>query len=64
MNKVKLEYSNIEVRLPSIDYFLDKIKNNIPFHFIRINHAILDLIHNAYDNLLHFEKDYRYGNYE
>ena len=26
MNKVKLEYSNIEVGLPSIDYFLDKIR--------------------------------------
>ena len=64
MNKVKLEYSNIEVGLPSIDYFLDKIKNTIPFHFMRINHGILDLIHNAYENLSHFERDYRYGNYE
>lgn len=64
MNKVKLEYSNIEVGLPSIDYFLDKIENNIPFHFMRINHGTLDLIHNAYENLSHFEKDYICGNYE
>jgi len=56
MNKVKLEYSNIEVGLPSIDYFLDKIKNNIPFHFMRINHGALDLIHNAYENLSNFKK--------
>ena len=32
---VNLEYTNIEVMLPSIDFFLEKIKNDEIFHFYK-----------------------------
>ena len=51
MKTTNLEYTNIPVLLPSIDYFIDKLKNNEPFHFLRINHGIIDLIHLGYSGL-------------
>lgn len=56
MKTVNLEYTNIPVLLPSIDFFLDKIENHEPFHFLRINHGIIDLIHLGYPNLSEFER--------
>jgi hypothetical protein len=55
MKTTNLEYTNIPVLLPPIDFFLEKIKSNTPFHFIRINHGIIDLIHLAFPNLDEFE---------
>lgn len=40
---VKLEASNIDVLLPDINFFIDKIERNESFHFLRFNHGIFDL---------------------
>ena len=45
---VNLEYTNIEVMLPSIDFFLEKIKNDEIFHFYKVNHGMIDSIYSAY----------------
>ena len=42
MPKIRVEHTNLWVYLPSIDYYINKIKNDEPFHFIRANHGILD----------------------
>jgi hypothetical protein len=66
MKTTNLEYTNIPVLLPSIDYFIDKIKNNEPFHFLRANHGILDLIHLGYSglNLSEFEESFLSNDFE
>lgn len=59
MKKTYIEYIDVPALLPSIDYFVDKVNNNEPFHFIRVNHGVWDLIHFAYENNLNqFKKDY------
>jgi hypothetical protein len=55
MKTTNLEYTNIPVLLPPIDFFLEKIETNTPFHFLRVNHGIIDLIHLAFPNLDEFE---------
>jgi hypothetical protein len=50
MKKVHLEYSSVMVNLPSIDFFLEKIQKNEPFHFLRANHGIWDLIFFTFQN--------------
>lgn len=50
MKTTNLEYTNIPVLLPSIDFFLEKIQNNEPFHFLRANHGIIDGMFFAYEN--------------
>ena len=45
---VNLEYTNIEVMLPSINFFLEKIKNDEIFHFYKVNHGMIDSIYSAY----------------
>jgi len=42
MPKIRVEHTNLWVYLPSIDYYINKIKDDVPFHFIRANHGILD----------------------
>lgn len=58
MKTTNLEYSDVSVLFPDISFFLEKIENLKPFHFLRINHGILDLIHLSYDNLSDFENDF------
>jgi hypothetical protein len=58
MKVVNLEYTDIPVLLPPIDFFIDKIKNDEPFHFLRVNHGILDLIHLGYKDISEFEGDF------
>jgi|TARA_B110000908_G_scaffold11331_1_gene13361 hypothetical protein len=48
MKQIHLEYSDMVVNLPSIDYFIDRIKAGGTFQFVRANHGIFDLIYNAY----------------
>jgi hypothetical protein len=65
MNITNLEYTGISVLLPPIDFFIDKIKKNEPFHFLRANHGIIDSIYFAYaNNLSEFENDILEKNYE
>ena len=40
--------NGVKVLLPKINYFLDKIKNDEPFHFLKINHGFLDLFRHTY----------------
>jgi hypothetical protein len=42
MKRVKFPHTEIEVNLPSLDFFIDILKRGNKFHFIRINHGILD----------------------
>jgi hypothetical protein len=49
MKKVHLEYSDMMVGLPSIEFFINKIENNENYQFLRTNHAIFDLIYTAYN---------------
>lgn len=49
IKKVNLEFSDKEVLLPSINYFIDLIDNDIPFHFVRANHGVWDWFHFTYD---------------
>lgn len=39
---IKLECSNIDVTLPSTEWFLRRLEHNDPFHFLRVNHAMID----------------------
>ena len=39
---IKLEDSNIDVILPSVEWFLRRLENNDPFHHLRVNHATID----------------------
>ena len=66
MKITNLEYTNIPVLLPAIDYFIDKLKNNEPFHFLRINHGIIDLIHLGYSGvgLSEFEQSFLNNDFE
>tara|TARA_B110000503_G_scaffold72583_1_gene112257 strand:+ start:2861 stop:3775 length:915 start_codon:yes stop_codon:yes gene_type:complete len=66
MKTTNLEYTNIPVLLPAIDYFIDKLKNNEPFHFLRINHGIIDLIHLGYSGvgLSEFEQSFLNNDFE
>lgn len=64
MKTTNLEYTNIPVLLPSIDFFLEKIQNKEPFHFLRANHGIIDLIHLAYPNLSEFETHFVNNNFD
>ena len=50
MNEVKLEHTDILVRYPSIDYFLDKIRSGKPYYFIKINHGIIDAYVETYQS--------------
>ena len=67
MKKVLLEHTNISVNYPSIDYFIDKIKSNSDYYFMKINHGIIDSYVTAYQSenrldelrLLLENKDYR-----
>jgi len=58
MKKICLEYSDMMVNLPSIDFFLDKIENNESFQFLRANHGIFDIIYNGYrtDNVFNYNE--------
>lgn len=38
----QLEASNIGVTLPSMEWFLHRIEKNDPYHFLRVNHAVID----------------------
>jgi hypothetical protein len=64
VNKIRLEYSKTDVLFPRINFFIDNIRNNKPFHFIRINHGILDLIFLGHDNISNFEKSFQNGNFK
>lgn len=50
MKTTNLEYTNIPVLLPAIDYFIDKLKNEELFHFYKVNHGMLDGLYFAYRN--------------
>lgn len=39
---IKLEASDISVILPTIDWFIDKINREESFHFLRVNHGMVD----------------------
>ena len=65
MKTTNLEYTNIPVLLPDIDFFLNKIENNELFHFYKINHGMIDSIYFAYENnYLSLRKDLEDKNYE
>jgi hypothetical protein len=64
MNITNLEYTDISVQLPPIDFFIDKIKKNESFHFLRVNHGILDPIHLGYENLSDFENSFVQEDFE
>lgn len=69
MKKIHLEYSDMMVNLPSVDYFIDKIKTGEPYQFLRTNHAIFDLIFTAYNtngifNISEFKIDLDSKNYK
>lgn len=38
----KLEASDIDIILPTIDWFIDKINREESFHFLRVNHGMID----------------------
>ena len=68
---VKMEASNIDVLLPEVKFFIDKIENNQSFHFLRFNHGIIDLYCERYvmcDTKVlpfeNFEKNLIEGNYK
>ena len=68
---VKMEASNIDVLLPDIKFFINKIENNESFHFLRFNHGIIDLYCERYvmcDTKVlpfkNFEKNLIEGNYK
>jgi len=59
VKKINLEYTNIPVLFPLIDFFIENIRENKPFHFLRINHGVIDLIHLGYkDELSKFEESF------
>jgi len=45
-----LEYTNIPAYIPEIDYFLNKVKNDEVFHFMRMNHGFIDSFKLTYKN--------------
>jgi hypothetical protein len=48
MRTINLAGTDIELLFPTIDYFLTKIKNNEPFHYIRANHGMWDRYYEVY----------------
>ena len=50
MKTINLEYTNIPAYIPGIDYFLNKIKKDEPFQFMRMNHGFIDTFHSTYKN--------------
>ena len=42
LKEVKLDGSDINLLFPTMDFFIEKIKNNEPFHFLRVNHGMID----------------------
>jgi hypothetical protein len=44
MKKVKLKNSHIELFIPDIEYFVDKINSNDIFSFAKLNHAFWDMV--------------------
>jgi len=42
IKEVKLDGSDINLLFPTMDFFIEKIKNNEPFHFLRVNHGMID----------------------
>ena len=42
IKEVKLDGSDINLLFPTIDFFIEKIKNDEPFHFLRVNHGMID----------------------
>ena len=57
MKQIHLEYSDMVVNLPSIDYFIDRIKAGDNFQFLRVNHAIFDIIYASYNMYGVFDYD-------
>jgi hypothetical protein len=43
MKRVLIPYTDVEVFLPTIDFFIDKLERGENFHFLRANHGILDI---------------------
>ena len=60
IKNIKLDGTNIDLLFPSIDFFIDKIERDEPFHFLRVNHGIIDKYAWGFTNLksnsLNFEK--------
>ena len=48
MKRVTLPYTDIEVFLPPLKFFIEKLEKGEPFHFLRANHGILDLFIEAF----------------
>ena len=48
MRTINLAGTNIDLLFPKIDYFLQKISNNEPFHYIRANHGSWDWYYEVY----------------
>lgn len=42
LREVKLDGSDINLLFPTMDFFIEKIKNDEPFHFLRVNHGMID----------------------
>lgn len=40
--RIKLDASNIDVTYLGIEWFLQRFRDNDPFHFLRVNHATID----------------------
>lgn len=57
MKEVNLEYSDVKVLLPEIDYFNQKINSGEKFHFLRVNHSFIDAFHHTYQFYENLEKD-------
>lgn len=64
MKTINLEYTQLPVLLPQINLFLENIESNKPFHFLRINHGIIDLIHLAYDDIKEFDSLFNENQFE
>jgi hypothetical protein len=48
MKRVTLPYTDIEVSLPPVAFFIERLERDEPFHFLRANHGILDLFIEAF----------------
>jgi hypothetical protein len=48
MRVVNLAETNIDLLFPKIEYFLEKIKKNESFHYIRANHGMWDRYYEVY----------------
>ena len=64
MKTTNLEYTDILALLPSIDFFLDKIKKNELIYFLRVNHGFVDAFFYAYPDYEVLEDDLRNKRYE